>query len=185
MKNVLNNWWVAVIAAIFGGMGWLAKDLNINGVTGAPEPAMLGGLTIAGVLGLVWTIFSKWQAGGGKLDGTVTKKEFEDAVGAALEKLAPGLVPYVDKISGPASVAINKTIGPTATSLINNLLGWFQDKTPDPDEPALNFTVLHMLEDAVGLKGNPKALEAIAILKAEVAASALLPMSVNETIPVV
>lgn len=177
MKAILENWWMALLAAMFSGIGWFAKDINLNGVSGATEPMTLGGLTIGGVCALLWMAMNKWQAAGGKLDGKLTPEEFKALAETITAKLAPQLTPLVDKLAVPASNTINSIIGPNAANLIQSLLSWFQDKTPDPNEQALNFTVLHMLEDAQGLKGNEKALAAIAVLKSEVAAAALLPPS--------
>lgn len=166
MKNQLNHWWTVGLAAVFSGIGWFAKDININGVSGAPEPAALGGLTIAGVLGLAWTVFSRWKTAGGKFDGKMDPEEFKALADALLERIAPQLVPLADKLAPAASNAINQVVGPTATKLIEDLSSWFVDKTPDPNEHVLNFKVLELLQDS--LKGSPDALAAIATLKAVV-----------------
>ncbi len=166
MKNSLNNWWAAGLAAVFGGIGWLAKDINVHGVSGAQEPAALGGLAIVGVLGLAWTIFSRWKNAGGKLDGKITPEEFKVLADSLLERIAPQLIPTADKVGPTAVKVINSVVGPTATKLIEDLSSWFVDKTPDPNEHVLNFKVLELLQDS--LKENPDALAAIATLKAVV-----------------
>lgn len=164
MKNSLNNWWAAGLAAVFGGIGWLAKDINLNGVSGAQEPAALGGLTIVGVLGLAWTIFSRWKSAGGKLDGKMSPEEFKALADSLLERLAPQLVPIVDKIAPTASTAINQIVGPSATKLIDELSKWFGDSTPDPNESVLNHKLLDILAEAV--KGNEAGAAAAATLRA-------------------
>lgn len=167
MDKFKGSWFVMVIAAVFGGIGWLSKDLNMNGVTGAPEPATLGGLTIVGALGLAWTVFSKWKTGGGKADGNLTEKEWDDLVGTLVERLAPQLAPLVDKVAPIVVPAINATVGPTATKLIDDLSKWFGDPTPDANETVLYHKMLDLLTKAVpssaegGLDAAAKLREAL------------------------
>lgn len=167
MKGIFNNWWMALLAAMFGGIGWFAKDVNVNGVTGAGEPMALGGLTIGGVGALLFLMFSRWQAVGGKFDGKITNQEFDAITDTILERVAPGLKPLVDKAQPLLVPAINSVVSPTATKLIEDLSNWFVDKTPDPNEHVLNFKVLELLQDS--LKDKPDAVAAIATLRAIVA----------------
>lgn len=178
MKALLNNWWMALIAAVFGGIGWFAKDVNLNGVTGPGEPMALGGLTIGGTLGLLYLMFSKWQAAGGKLDGRVTDQEFDAVTDPLMERFAPGLKPTVDRFQGVIVPAINKVISPTATKLIDDISHWFVDKTPDPNEAVLNFKLLEVLADSDHLKDDPAVVSALATIRAKVVQAGTSPAAV-------
>ena len=75
MGKWFNPKWLSVILSlIFGGAGWFAKDINLNGVSGATEPLALGGLTVAGLVGVFYVLFQEWSQFDGKLDGQLSEQ---------------------------------------------------------------------------------------------------------------
>lgn len=171
MKSNFLTWLMPLLAFLFGGAGWLAKDLQLNGVSGAMEPVSLGGFTVTGIGLLLFSIFRNWQSGGGKFDGKLSQKEFESIVKTLTDKFAPAMSQFVDEAGAVVVPLVNKVvepklpvIPPKATGLIDALSQWFSDKTPDPNEPVLNSKLLDILSDAV--KDHPDGSKAAETLRA-------------------
>ena len=150
-------------------VGWLGKDLQVNGVSGLAEPMMVGGLGVSGVIMLVWKMWTAWKLGGGKLDGVLTVKEITDPADVMLEKIAPQLKGVVDKLAQPISDLVNAFLNhqdastreaiaipkvPTAATLIDLLSKWDNDPTKDAVDSPLYHQMLDMLTRVVIAK-NP------------------------------
>lgn len=169
-KNKFLSVFFPIQSIIMLTVGWLGKDLQINGVSGAAEPIMVGGLGAAGVGLLVWKMYMAWKLGGGKLDGIVTPKEIKDPADVLLDKVAPQLKEIVNQLAEPISNLVNtflshstptitvsesapiSSVPPTAATLIDLLSKWDNDPTKDAVDSPLYHQMLDMLTRVVSTK---------------------------------
>ncbi len=138
-----------LIPALVFTSGYLTNEIQLEGVSGATEPVTLGGVTIAGILGIVWSIYQSWSNAGGKLDGKLTNEEVASIIKGILGGLGGGLLPSLNEGNGVPSSLLPATNTPTALNLIRDLAAFIDDPTPDLNEGVLNNKLLDILTAAV------------------------------------
>lgn len=154
-----------VLSFIMLIVGWLGKDLQVNGVSGMAEPMLVGGFGVSGIIMLGWKMWTAWKLGGGKADGKLTPKEITDPADVLLDKIAPQLKGVVDQLAQPISDLVNAFLNhqnsttreeipavPTAATLIDLLSQWDTDPTKDAVDSPLYHQMLDMITRVVSAK---------------------------------
>lgn len=166
-KNRILATLAPVLSFIMLIVGWLGKDLQVNGVSGMAEPMLVGGFGVSGIIMLGWKMWTAWKLGGGKADGKLTPKEITDPADVLLDKIAPQLKGVVDQLAQPISDLVNAFLNnqdattreavaipkvPTAATLIDLLSKWDNDPTKDAVDSPLYHQMLDMLTRVVSVK---------------------------------